>query len=166
MKTGIFYGSSTGNTENAAALICALIGGSQMMPVDTTTRADFEACDLLLLGTSTWGQGDLQDDWSDSLDSLRAANLQGKKVALFGLGDQSSFPYTFVDGIKVLHDTAIEAGATVVGKWPEAGYDHMASAALDGDHFVGLPLDQENQAELTEERIQIWVDQVLREAAS
>jgi flavodoxin I len=163
IKTGIFYGSTTGNTENAANLICALIGCSHVMPVDKATKADFEACELLVLGTSTWGMGDLQDDWYDSLDSLRAANLQGKKVALFGLGDQSSYPYTFVDGIKVLYDTALAAGATVVGRWPIVGYAHQASAALEDGQFVGLPLDQENQAELTEERIQIWVDQILRE---
>jgi len=163
MKTGIFYGSSTGNTEHVASLICALFEGSQMMPVDTATRADFEANDLLLLGTSTWGFGDLQDDWRDNIESLRTADLKGKQVALFGLGDQSSYPDTFVDGLKELHDTAAEAGATIVGRWPTEGYEHLDSAALDGDCFLGLALDQENQPELTDKRIQVWVEQILRE---
>ena len=164
MKIGIFYGSTTGNTENAANLMCALIGGSQMTPVADAVKADLEACDLLILGTSTWGLGDLQDDWADSLDSLSGANLKGKKVAIFGLGDQESYFGTFVDGIKNLHDASIEAGATIVGMWPGDGYDFQDSTAFADGLFLGLPLDEENQAELTEERIQIWVDQILREA--
>ena len=164
MKTGIFYGSTTGNTENAANLICALMGGSQVTPIEDAVRADLEAYDLLILGASTWGLGDLQDDWADSLAGLSGADLKGKKVALFGLGDQEAYPGTFVDGIKDLHDASIEAGATIVGLWPGDGYDFQDSTAFTDGQFLGLPLDEENQSELTEERIQTWVDQVLREA--
>lgn len=164
MKTGIFYGSTTGNTENAAKLICTLIDGSKVTPIEDAVKADLEACDLLILGASTWGLGDLQDDWADSLDSLRHANLKGKKVALFGLGDQESYPGTFVDGIKDLHDASVEAGAAIVGRWSADGYEFQDSAAFVEGQFLGLPLDEENQAELTDERIHIWVDQILQEA--
>ncbi len=164
MKTGVFYGSTTGNTENAAVQICSLIAGSYMTSITDAVRADLEACDLLVLGTSTWGMGDLQDDWSDNLESLRAANLQGKKVAFFGLGDQAGYPDTFVDGMRELYDAAVEAGATVIGKCSDDGYDYVDSAAVEDGQFLGLVLDQENQPELTEERIQTWVDQLLREA--
>lgn len=164
MKTGIFYGSTTGNTESAAHLICALIGGSQVTPIEDAVRADLEACKLLFLGASTWGLGDLQDDWADSLAGLSGANLKGKKVALFGLGDQETYPGTFVDGIKDLYDASVEAGATIVGLCSGDGYDFQDSAAFEEGQFLGLPLDEENQSELTEERIQTWVDQVLREA--
>ncbi|MEA3544697.1 MAG: flavodoxin [Thermodesulfobacteriota bacterium] len=163
MKTGIFYGSTTGNTKNAADQICALIGGSQATPIEDAVRTDLEACDLLFLGASTWGLGDLQDDWADSLASLSGADLKGKKVALFGLGDQESYPGTFVDGIKDLHDASVEAGATIVGLCSGDGYDFQDSTAFVNDQFLGLPLDEENQSELTEERIQAWVDQVIRE---
>ncbi len=164
MKTGIFYGSTTGNTENAANLICALVGGSHATPVGDAEKADFEACDLLILGASTWGLGDLQDDWADSLNCLSGANLGGKKVALFGLGDQESYPGTFVDGIKDLHDAAVRAGASIVGLCSADGYDFQDSTAFVDGQFLGLPLDEENQSELTEERIQMWIDQVCREA--
>lgn len=163
MKVGIFYGSTTGNTENAASVLCGLIKGSQIAPIDGSQSADLEACDLLFLGASTWGLGDLQDDWADSLEKLRSANLQEKKVALFGLGDQEIYSGTFVDGIKELHDAAIEAGATIVGKCSGVGYDFQDSAAFSDGEFLGLPLDEENQAELTEERIRAWVNQVLNE---
>ncbi|MCK4623354.1 MAG: flavodoxin [Desulfuromonadales bacterium] len=164
MKTGIFYGSTTGNTANAAQQIGALLTGAQSMPVEDAVKASFEACGLLILGTSTWGLGDLQDDWSDSLDSLRAADLRGKKVAIFGLGDQLGYPDTFVDAMGTLYETAVAAGATVIGKWPTDDYDFLASAAVNGDQFLGLPLDEENQAAFTEERIAAWVEQLLAEA--
>lgn len=164
MKIGIFYGSTTGNTENTAVQLCSLISGSHMASIADVVKADLEACDLLVLGTSTWGLGELQDDWNDNLESLRAANLQGKKVALFGLGDQVGYPETFVDGMKELYDTAVGAGATVIGKCSDDGYDYSDSAAVERGQFLGLALDQDNQPELTEERIQIWVDQMLREA--
>ncbi len=163
MKTGIFYGSTTGNTENTANLICALIGGSKVTPIEDAVKADLEACDLLILGASTWGLGDLQDDWADSLASLSGANLKGKKVALFGLSDQETYPGTFVDGIKDLHDASIEGGATIVGKCSGDGYDFQDSTAFVDGQFLGLPLDEDNQSELTKERIQSWVAQVLKE---
>ncbi|MCK4691279.1 MAG: flavodoxin [Desulfuromonadales bacterium] len=164
MKTGIFYGSTTGNTANAAQQIGALLTGARTIPVKEAVKASFEACGLLILGTSTWGLGDLQDDWSDSLDSLRAADLRGKKVAIFGLGDQVGHPDSFVDAMGTLYEMAVAAGATVVGKWPTDDYDFLASAAVDGDQFLGLPLDEENQAAFTEERIAAWVEQLLAEA--
>ena len=49
------------------------------------------------------------------------------------------------------------AGAEVVGFWPNSGYEFADSAALDGDEFVGLALDQDNQSDLTAERISKWV---------
>lgn len=163
MKTGIFYGSTTGNTENAAGKIGDLLAGSQVMPVGDVSKANFEEYDLLVLGASTWGAGDLQDDWSEALDSLRAADLRGKKVALFGLGNQLAYPDTFVDGMGTLHETAVAAGATIVGKWSAADYDFLVSEAEDDGQFFGLPLDEENQADLTDDRINAWVGQLLTE---
>jgi flavodoxin I len=165
MKTGIFYGSTTGNTEAVAIQLGALIQGAQMNSAENITRADLESCDLIILGASTWGLGDLQDDWIDNIESLRSAKLQGKMVALFGLGDQNCYPDTFIDGIRVLHDAAVEAGASVVGFCPDDGYDYSDSAALIDGKFCGLPLDQENQSDLTEGRVTAWVEQILKESA-
>ncbi len=85
MRTGIFYGSTTGNTEAVANQIATRISGSQIHSAEKLTRAELESCDLIILGASTWGLGDLQDDWFDNIESLRSAKLHGKKVALFGL---------------------------------------------------------------------------------
>lgn len=165
MKIGIFYGSSTGKTASIARQLAELISTARLYPVAQATRADFESCDLLILGSSSWcdEQDRLQDDWNDAFECLREANLAGKKVALFGIGDQVGYPDAFVDAIRVLHDTARAAGAEVIGKWPDEDYDYNSSAAVEGDFFLGLPLDVTNQPQLTACRLADWVAQIRRE---
>ena len=163
MKTGIFYGSTTGNTENAAELIGKLIENAQVQSIADASKDDLEKYDLLILGTSTWGWGELQDDWANALETLKSANLAGKAVALFGLGDQEAYADTFVDGMLPLSEAAIAAGARLVGRWPTSGYHHQGSTAQDGDDFLGLALDEENQGEESKERINRWVDQFFAE---
>lgn len=166
MKIGVFYGSSTGKTASIARQLAQLISTAKLYPVAEATRADFESCDLLLLGTSSWcdEQDRLQDDWNDAFDCLREANLNGKKVALFGIGDQLGYPDAFVDALRVLHDVARAAGAEMIGKWPDEDYDYRFSAAIAGGFFLGLPLDVTNQPQLTESRLTSWVAQLQREA--
>ena len=166
MKIGIFYGSSTGNTAFIAQRLAEQITSARLYTIANATRADLESCDLLILGTSSWcDEGDrLQEDWNDAYDCLREAQLKGKKVALYGVGDQVQYPDAFVDGIKGLHDIAVAAGATIVGKWPDENYSYTASAAVEGDFFLGLPIDVENQDQLTEQRLTAWVSQLQEEA--
>lgn len=166
MKIGIFYGSTVGNTAAVAKRLAELIATAKLYPVAAATRADFESCDLLILGSSSWCDHEdrLQDDWNDAFDCLREANLNGKKVALFGIGDQVGYPDAFVDAIRVLHDVARAAGAEIVGKWPDEDYEYHYSAAMEGDFFCGLALDVTNQPQLTEPRLKEWVAQVRREA--
>lgn len=154
----ILYGSTTGNTREAAQAIAAKLGGTPIN-VAQATAADFKA-DLLILGTSTWGLGDLQDDWAAKLPLLQAAPLSGCKVALFGLGDALGFGQTFLNGMADLAAAAQAAGATLVGAWSAAGYQHDASTAQHGDHFIGLALDDDNQADQTASRIDAWCAQL------
>jgi flavodoxin I len=157
MKTAVAYGSSTGKAKRAAEAIQAILGGD-LVDVAAAGAADaLQAADVLVLGTSTWGAGDLQDDWAAFLPTLEAMDLSGKTVALFGLGDQAGWGDTFVDGMGILYETVVRLGALkVVGTTSRAGYDFVQSRALMGDQFVGLALDEENQSEKTQERIANW----------
>ena len=82
-KTVVVYGSSTGTCESIANTIADKLGTEAINVADMTadTIADN---DVLLLGTSTWGAGELQDDWYDGIDVLKEADLEGKTVAIFG----------------------------------------------------------------------------------
>ena len=164
MKTvKVIYGSTTGNTERVAQRIAEVLGGSAV-PVAQAVAADFEA-DLLVLGTSTWGLGDIQDDWADGLKKLEAAPLSGKAVALFGLGDQLSYSTTYVDGMGELYDAVQAHGACVVGSWPTEGYRHDESKAVRDGAFVGLALDDDNDGGQTEARIAKWCESLRGEFA-
>lgn len=160
----IIYGSSTGNTEAAANQIARLLNG-QTHNVAAADANDFDA-KLLVLGTSTWGLGDLQDDWSVGISLLDRLDLNGQLVALFGFGDQSGFADSFVDGMGTLYAKAIERGAKVIGKTSAQGYGHSASTAEENGEFCGLALDNDNEPDKTDARIAAWVEQLKQESAS
>lgn len=159
-KTAIFYGSTGGNTKEAATLVHRELGGEAVADIfDVSKLKDvsaFAPYENLILGTSTWGDGDLQDDWYDFLKEFEKADLGSKKVALFGLGDQEGFGHAYLNGMKTLHDSAKKLGATIVGAWEDEGYSYDSSEAVVNGKFVGLALDADNQDELTPERVKNW----------
>lgn len=164
---GLFYGSSTCYTEMAGERIRDIIGKER---VDIFNIADTPIGTLgeyryLILGIPTWDYGELQEDWEDIWDDLDAVDLSDSTVALYGLGDQVGYPDWFQDALGYLWARVVQLGATTVGLWPNEGYEYNDSKALtaDGSHFLGLALDDESQLDLTEERLQRWCAQILRE---
>jgi flavodoxin I len=161
VRIAVIYGSTTGNTANAAETIASVIGdNASVIDVSTADSSTFSEPDVLILGTSTWGEGDLQDDWFAALDTLKATDLSGKHAAVFGLGDQESYAGTFVDAMRDLYDAAVEAGATMIGAVPDSGYDFQESRAVTAGRFVGLVIDEDNQPDLTGKRVEAWVNQL------
>jgi flavodoxin I len=160
MSIGIFYGSSTGNAEGAAKSIQKQFGTDIASVYDTSkaTQSDIEKHDFLIFGSSTWGLGELQDDFDVFLSVLKQTDITGKKVAIFGLGDQECYPDTFVNSIGWIADAVKDKGCKLVGRVSPQGYSSTGSKAFDGNEFWGLPLDDDNQADLTDKRISFWVD--------
>lgn len=157
MKTAIFFGSTTGTTEMVAGKVGELLGAEVLSATDIDKVEDY---DFVIFATSTWGMGDLQDDWFDALDKLKTKNLSGKKVGLIGVGDQAGFGDTFVDGIGTIYEEIKDMGINLVGKTSTEGYSYGSSRAVVDDEFVGLIIDENNQSELTDERIKAWVEMV------
>lgn len=153
--TGIFFGSTTGNTETYAQTIAEALGTDQVFNVGAAAASDVAKYDLILLGSSTWGDGDLQDDWYDFLEALKGEDLSGKKVALFGTGDSGSYPDTFCGALATIYDELQGTGATFVGAFEPEGYDVIDSAINRDGKFIGLALDDNNSD--NEERIAAWV---------
>jgi flavodoxin I len=162
-KIGIFYGSSTGNTEIIAEKIKALFGDeADLHNIDSASKEEIEGYNYLIFGTSTWGIGDMQDDWEDIIDTLEEVNFNKKKVALFGLGDQVNYPDSFVDGMGSIYD-AIYDRVDIVGSWSLDDYAFNESAAQKNGKFIGLAIDKENQSDLTDDRLKAWVEQLKKE---
>lgn len=164
-KIGIFYGSTTGNTEGVAKQIQAELGAdnADIMEVSEAKSADLEGYENILLGSSTWGIGDMQDDFDDFFPELQGANLEGKKVAIFGTGDQISYADSFVDALGDIYEAVKSKGCQVVGQVSVDGYDHDESRAVVDGKFVGLPIDEDSQSELTAKRITEWVSKLKSE---
>ena len=161
-KTAIIYGSTTGNTENAANQIAGLLN-ADVFDVSSNPSDALNQYDNLILGTSTWGAGDLQDDWEDFISELQVANLNGKIVAIFGLGDGCNNPDTFVGGMGTIYEAVKDNGCKLVGSVDTDGYDFEESTAVIEGKFIGLVLDEENQGDLTDERINTWANQIKSE---
>ena len=114
----------------------------------------------LILGTSTWGAGELQDDWYDGLKVLQGADLSGKIIALFGCGDCESYGDTFVGGIGELYNGIKASGARFVGAVDTDGYTFDDSEAVIDGKFIGLPLDDVNEDDKTDTRIDAWIAEI------
>ena len=164
---GLFYGSSTCYTKMAGEKIRAHLGKDQvdMLNIDDTPLIEAQFYDYLIFGIPTWDYGELQEDWEEIWDDLETLDLHGKKLALYGLGDQIGYPEWFLDAMGYLHAQVRARGASPCGYWPSDGYEFEDSKALtpEGDRFVGLALDEENQCELTDQRIERWCRQIRKE---
>ena len=166
---GLFYGSSTCYTEIVAEKIVAEMRHLKV-PVDLFNIAQepvatMNAYQQLLLGIPTWDYGELQEDWEQVLDQLDAVNFSNKQVALFGIGDQQGYPEWFLDALGYLHAKVKSLGATTLGYWPTTGYSFEQSKALtaSGKQFVGLAIDDETQFDQTDQRVQLWCQQLVNE---
>lgn len=166
-KIGIFFGTDTGRTRRIAKLIAQKLGDAAATPLNINRASvdDLLACQALILGTPTLGDGELPgldsgaqtESWLEFLPKLEGRDFSGHVIALFGLGDQDKYPDEFVDAIALLHDAFSARGARIVGEWPVTGYQFNASQAVMDGHFLGLALDQINQPALTEPRLDAWL---------
>lgn len=166
---GLIFGTDTGNTEEIGGKIAAALAtygcSVEMINVTEATSQTIQSFDFLIMGIPTWDFGGIQEDWEDFEDEIIATQLAGKTVALYGLGDQLGYGDYFVDAMGWLNDKLQATNATIVGAWSTDGYDFEESLALNADRtkFCGLAIDEDQQFELTDERISLWVDQVATE---
>lgn len=162
-KIGVFYGSSTGTCEELAQQIADKMGidQSDVHNADGLTADLVNAYEFLILGTSTWGDGELQDDWYDGLKVLKEADLSSKLIALFGCGDSESYCDTFCDGMGVLYEELKDSGCAFIGnKVSIDGYSFSSSIAVLDGAFVGLALDDINESDQTAGRIDAWTTEL------
>lgn len=157
-KIGIFYGSTTGTTKAVANKLARMLDVSEddVHDISTVAPSAFAGYDVLLLGTSTWGVGDLQEDWYDFVDGADALDLRDKKIAIFGCGDETMSD-TFCSAVGKLYEKFKPTGAEMIGDFDAAGYSFNNSGAYIDGTYVGLLLDEVNHPELTDLRLRRWI---------
>ena len=159
-KIGLYFDTDTGNTRKVAKMIRKLFAEDdvELKNISKVEPADFEKFSAYIIGTPTLGEGELPETLAEFLPSLDGMDLSGKTFALFGLGDQEGYAHEFVDGLGLLYEKLDSLGGEFIGQWPTEGYDFKFSrAVVDDGEFVGLVLDQDNQSDLSAERVETWV---------
>lgn len=167
-KVGIFFGTDTGNSRKVAKTIGKQLGeelADKPVNIKNASIDDLLAYDVLIIGTPTYGDGELPgltagtstESWEEFMPNLAGADFSGKTIALYGLGDQEGYPDNFVDAMGMLYDAFADCGASFVGFTSTEGYVFNSSKALVDDQFVGLVLDEDNQKDFSEQRLQDWL---------
>jgi flavodoxin I len=161
MATAIFYASSTGNTELISKIIAKELGDIELVDIADHGVSGMNDYENIILGIATWGDGELQDDWDEEWDNFKEIDFSKKTVALFGLGDQEGYGENYLDAMGIVYEHLIEVDTNIVGKWAVTSeYFHDESRAIVDDMFVGLALDEDNQDDLSGERIIKWCESI------
>lgn len=157
-KIGLFYGSDSGNTQKVAEKIAQKLQNVEIFDVAKANKEELKGFKNLILATPTYGSGDIQGDWEDFLSSLKEEDFDGKVVALVGLGDQDTYSDTFCNGLYEIYK--LLKNAKIIGQTSTKGYEYEDSDSVVDGKFVGLILDEDNQEDLTEQRIQEWCEEI------
>jgi flavodoxin I len=163
-KIGLFYGSTAGKTKKVAEKIKKEFGDKyvELFNIKEVSPNDVLKFDNLIFGTSAWGVGDMQDDWEVFIDDLVELDLSGKKIALYGLGDQKEYPGSFADGLGTLYCRLPEK-ENIVGFTSTEGFKFYFSSAEKDGKFVGMAIDEDTQSRQTSGRVKKWVEQLKKE---
>ena len=162
MRIKLIYGSDTGNTELVTEDLVKLLGNVEVTTVADLTPEDWDYVNFIL-GIPTWYDGELQSDWEEYFEEFKTIDFTGKKVAIFGLGDQLGYEEWFCDGIGILAKEILKNGGTVIGyttKDESYDFETTPKSIIKDDVFYGLCIDEDNQGELTQERLKNWVEQL------
>ena len=166
MSNALIWGSDTGVTEEIVDVIKDLIEpfNFDIINVFEDDAIQYSQYDRIIIGLSTWYDGELQSDWDEHFENFQQVDFSNKKVALFGLGDQEGYADFFIDGVGILADVVRKNGGSIFGKWSTEGYAFTKSKALiNKDQFWGLAIDEDNQPELTDQRIEHWISLLKKE---
>ncbi|MCB8999045.1 MAG: flavodoxin [Bacteroidales bacterium] len=164
-KTAILYGFNAIKTAKIAEKVKEAFGSDdvEMVNVETITTEQYSSFDNMVLGVPTWFDGELPNYWDEFIPDMEDIDMKGKKIAIFGLGDQKNYGENFVDGIGLMAEIVEECGATLVGFTSTEGYSFESSKAQRGNQFAGLAIDYENQGTKNKERVSAWVEQLKKE---
>ncbi len=165
-KTGIFYSFNSTKTAKAAEKIVQEFGPDyNIIPVNAEelTEELFLSFTNLILGVPTWFDGELPNYWDEFVPALEDLDLKGKKIAIYGLGNQVEYPENFGDAVGIMAELVQERGAKLYGQTSLEGYSYESSRAEQDGKFLGLLLDQETQPRLSKERIANWVSDLKKQ---
>jgi len=169
-KIAVFFGPLNGSVHRVAKLVASKIGSDKvdLIPIADASAADLDKYSRIIFGISTIGKDTWQqkfdnNDWSKFFPIVNSFNFTGKKIAIFGLGDHITYAYHFVDSMGLLGKAIRKQGGELFGKVNTEGYSFQDSEAISEGQFVGLPVDEDFEPELTDERVSVWIKSLMKE---
>jgi flavodoxin I len=170
-KIGIFFGTETGTTRLIAKKIHKKLGedlAAKPVNINRITPQDLLQYDALILGTPSYGVGDipgrsagcLESNWEEFFAQFGTPDLSGKRIALYGLGAQERYSDRFAASLIRVHQVLKDLGADMIGSWSTENYTFEHSPSVIDGRFVGLVIDERTQGMLTEQRISTWLEQI------
>ncbi|WP_320667655.1 flavodoxin FldA [Prochlorococcus sp. MIT 1307] len=172
MAVGIYFATTTGKTEDIAERLHSFLPSAEAPKdlADVSDLLEFTSYEGIICGIPTWNTGADSERsgtaWDSMLEEIGELNLNGTKVALFGLGDSSTYTENFCDAMEELHSYFVKSGAEMVGYVSKSNYTFEESKSLIGDLFCGLPLDEDSESDMTDERLENWCNQLKKEIPS
>nr|WP_319399434.1 flavodoxin [uncultured Carboxylicivirga sp.] len=165
---GIFYGPQLGSVEKVAGLIAERLGKDrvELVPVKGCKGEEINRFDKVILGASTIGKNNWDSeykdtDWDVFLTKLKDADWTGKKAAIYSLGDHIQYPEHFCDAIGWIYERLEEQNVEIVGFCSVDEYDFSESEGVRDGQFLGLPVDEDSEPEMTDLRVKNWVNQLI-----
>ena len=164
-KTALIYSPEGGNVNSVANKLGEMIGSDKVdiFPVKEVEKGDLDKYNKIILVGSTvgadhWDNEIIVDEWIEFFMKIKEISFENKKVAIIGLGNSVLYPSHFADGMAVLYERIIKQNAKILGKVDAKAYDFEDSEAVNDDgFFCGLAIDEDNEAELTTERLEKWI---------
>ncbi len=166
-KIGLFFGPEKGSVHRVADKIGNAIGKDkvEMVSVNDANADDLDNYEKIIFGISTvgketWDSEYSNTDWSKFLPEISKIDFSGKTIAIFGLGDHVTYPDHFVNAMGVLAKEILKDNANIVGKVDPSEYEFDDSEAIIDGQFIGLPIDEDFEPELTDDRIAKWLESI------
>ena len=164
-KTALLYSPEGGNVNSVTNKLGELIGNDKVdiIPVKEVEKGDLYKYNQIILVGSTvgadhWDNEIVVDEWLEFFTKIKEISFEKKKLAIVGLGNSVLYPSHFADGMAVLYERITKQNAKIVGFVDAKDYDFTDSEALNDDgFFCGLPIDEDNESELTTERLEKWI---------
>lgn len=167
-KIGLFYGPAKGSTEKVAEKVAEQIGKDKvdLLPVKNSNAKDLEKYQNIIFGVSTigketWDASSTANDWDKFRPEIDKVDFTNKTVAMFSLGDHITYPKHFVDALGWLAEKLKPRNANLIGYVDTKEYEFEESQGIEGDKFMGLPIDEDYEAHLTDDRIKKWLEEIL-----
>jgi flavodoxin long chain len=164
-KTAIFFSPEGGNVNSVTIMLGEVIGNEKVdiIPANKVKKEDLNKYTQIIfvgstVGADHWSNKTIIDEWQEFFRKVDEISFEDKKVAIVGLGNSVLYPEHFADGIAHLHRKIADKKAKIFGFAEAEGYTFTDSEALNKDGlFLGLPIDEDNEYDLTSERLEKWV---------